>query len=160
MSTVPGSVVRFGVFEVDLRGGDLRKKGLKIRLQDQPFQVLLALLESNGEVVTREELYRRLWAENTFVDFDHSLNTAIRRLRAGKPQEALRLGEVHHGEPAARGGWAPSTGLPPIRAGTPSRGRKARRRRKAPRVKSSAGQIGSQGVRKSRLASRNAAHSA
>jgi len=63
------SVVRFGVFELDLRAGELRKHGLKIRLQDQPFQILLMLLEQPGQVVTREQLHQKLWAEGTFVDF-------------------------------------------------------------------------------------------
>ena len=72
---------RFGVFEVDLRAGELRKHGLKIRIQEQPFQVLATLIEHAGEVVTREELQRKLWPGNTFVDFDHGLNNAINRLR-------------------------------------------------------------------------------
>jgi Tol biopolymer transport system component/DNA-binding winged helix-turn-helix (wHTH) protein len=74
-------VVRFGVFEVDLRAEELRKNGTKIRLRGQPFQVLTMLLERPGEVATREELQRRLWPEGTFVDFDHSLNTAINKIR-------------------------------------------------------------------------------
>lgn len=74
-------VVRFGVFDVDLRTGEMRRNGSKVRLQDQPFQVLTMLLERPGEVVTREQLRARLWPSDTFVDFDHSLNTAVRRLR-------------------------------------------------------------------------------
>jgi TolB-like protein/DNA-binding winged helix-turn-helix (wHTH) protein/Tfp pilus assembly protein PilF len=74
-------LVRFGVFEVDLRSGDLRKHGIRIRLQEQPCQVLAMLLEQPGEVVTREDLCKRLWPNDTFVDFDHSLNTAVMRLR-------------------------------------------------------------------------------
>ncbi len=74
-------LLRFGVFEVDLQSRELRKQGIKIKLQDQPFQVLATLLEQPGEVVTREELQRRVWSANTFVDFDLSLNTAITRLR-------------------------------------------------------------------------------
>lgn len=74
-------VLRFGVFEADLRSGELRKSGIKLRLTGQPFQVLAALLERAGEVVTREELQQKLWASDTFVDFDHSLNTAINRVR-------------------------------------------------------------------------------
>jgi len=73
--------VRFGIFEVDLRGGELRKRGLRIRLQDQPFQVLAMLLERPGELVTREELRARLWTADTFVDFDHGLNKAVNKLR-------------------------------------------------------------------------------
>lgn len=72
---------RFGVFELDLRAGELRRHGHKIKLQEQPFQVLSQLLEKPGEVITREELRNRLWPADTFVDFDHSLNAAIRRLR-------------------------------------------------------------------------------
>ena len=72
---------RFGVFEVDLKAGGLRKNGLRIRLQDQPFQILLSLLERPGEVVAREDLRQKLWPADTFVDFDHSLNAAINKLR-------------------------------------------------------------------------------
>lgn len=73
--------VRFGVFEVDFREGELRKNGLKLRLPAQPLQVLAILLERPGEVVTREELRHRLWPSDTFVDFDHSLSTAINKIR-------------------------------------------------------------------------------
>lgn len=72
---------RFGQYEVDFRAGELLKNGRKIRLQDQPLQVLAMLLESPGEAVTREELRRKLWPGDTFVDFDHGLNNAINRLR-------------------------------------------------------------------------------
>src|SRR5579862_4675679 len=72
---------RFGIFELDLRAGELRRNGLKIKLQDQPLQVLVLLLRRPGEVVTREEVRNQLWPADTFVDFDHSLNAAIRRLR-------------------------------------------------------------------------------
>jgi cholera toxin transcriptional activator len=74
-------VARFGVFELDLSAGELRKSGVKLRLQGQPFQVLALLLERAGEVVTREELQQKLWPSDTFVDFDHSLNTAINKVR-------------------------------------------------------------------------------
>jgi TolB-like protein/DNA-binding winged helix-turn-helix (wHTH) protein/Flp pilus assembly protein TadD len=73
--------VRFGVFEADLRTGELRKHGSKIRLQEQPFQVLALLLERRGETVTRDELRNRLWTADTFVDFDHGLNKAINKIR-------------------------------------------------------------------------------
>ncbi len=73
--------VRFGAFELDLRAGELRKNGAKIKLQGQPLQVLGMLLERTGAVVTREELQRKLWSSNTFVDFEHSLNAAVKRLR-------------------------------------------------------------------------------
>lgn len=75
------SVMRFGLFEVDPRAGELRRNGIKVKLQEQPFQVLAMLLERPGEVVTREELQKRLWPADTFVDFDHSLNAAVKRLR-------------------------------------------------------------------------------
>ena len=73
--------VHFGTFEVDLRAGELRRNGTRIRLQEQPFQILTMLLDRPGEVVTREELRGRLWPADTYVDFDHSLNAAVRRLR-------------------------------------------------------------------------------
>ena len=76
-----GPIVRFGTFEANLSLGELRKNGAKIRIQEQPFQVLAVLLERPGEVVTREDLRTRLWNAETFVDFDHSLNTAINKLR-------------------------------------------------------------------------------
>jgi len=72
---------KFGLFEANLESGELFRNGQKLRLQEQPFQVLVALLERPGEVITREELRQRLWATDTFVDFDHSLNTAINKLR-------------------------------------------------------------------------------
>jgi len=81
MSARSPRVARFGVFEVDLRAGEVRKQGLKVRLQEQPFQVLAMLLEHPGEVVTREELQKRLWPADTFVDFDHGVNTAINKIR-------------------------------------------------------------------------------
>ncbi len=79
--TSSAGVYRFGVFEVDLRSGELRKSGARLKLQEQPFQVLTVLLERPGQVITREELRQRLWPSDTFVDFDHSLNTAINKLR-------------------------------------------------------------------------------
>ena len=76
-----GRRVRFGAFEADLQAGELRKSGIKVRLQDQPFRVLALLLERSGEVVTREKLRSEIWPDDTFVDFDHSLNTAINKIR-------------------------------------------------------------------------------
>jgi TolB-like protein/DNA-binding winged helix-turn-helix (wHTH) protein/Tfp pilus assembly protein PilF len=73
--------LRFSVFELDLRAGELRKRGLKIRLQEQPFRVLATLVERAGEVVTREELQKKLWPADTLVDFDHGLNKAINKIR-------------------------------------------------------------------------------
>src|SRR5437879_13718598 len=84
MRTEGTEILRFGVFEVDLRAGEVRKQGVRIKLQEQPFQVLTVLLQHPGQVVTREELRNQNWPPDTFVDFDNSLNTAI-----NKPREAL-----------------------------------------------------------------------
>ena len=83
VSATPSPVrfIRFGLFEADLQAGELRKNGLKIKLQEQPFRVLSLLLERAGEVVTREELRQQLWSTDTFVDFEHSLNTSVKKLR-------------------------------------------------------------------------------
>jgi len=74
-------IIRFSAFEVNLHSGELRKQGQPVKLQEQPFQVLIALLQRPGELVTREELRTNLWPADTFVDFDHSLNAAVKRLR-------------------------------------------------------------------------------
>jgi TolB-like protein/DNA-binding winged helix-turn-helix (wHTH) protein/Tfp pilus assembly protein PilF len=74
-------LIRFGIFELDLRSGELQKQGRKIRLEGQPVQVLICLLENPGELVTREELHRKLWPSDTFVNFEHGLNAAVKRLR-------------------------------------------------------------------------------
>src|SRR2546423_9944328 len=74
-------VVRFGAFELFLETGELRKHGVRVRLQAKPFHILSALLEEPGHVVTREELRARLWPADTFVDFESGLNTAVNRLR-------------------------------------------------------------------------------
>src|ERR1700757_4860209 len=73
--------IRFMPFEVDPRSGELRRQGSRVKLQEQPFQVLLLLLERSGEVVTREELSKRLWPDNTFIDVERGLNKAINKLR-------------------------------------------------------------------------------
>jgi TolB-like protein/DNA-binding winged helix-turn-helix (wHTH) protein/Flp pilus assembly protein TadD len=88
--------LHFGVFEVDLRSGELRKDGLRVRLQEQPFQVLVMLLEHPGEVVTRDELQKRLWPADTFVDFDHGLNKTINKIREalGDSAESPRFVET------------------------------------------------------------------
>ena len=78
-SSVPPTFC-FGVFELDPRAGELRKKGMKIRLQGQPVQILAMLLERPGETVTREELKKKLWPADTFVDFEQGLNNAMNRL--------------------------------------------------------------------------------
>src|SRR5690348_11608931 len=82
---VPASTrrLRFGVFEADLSSRELYKRGRPVHLQDQPFQILLMLLERAGEVVTRADLRKALWPADTFVDFDEGLNTAIKKLRNG-----------------------------------------------------------------------------
>ncbi len=74
-------MIRFGAFELDLRAAELRKNGHRIRLQEQPFQILVELLEHPGEVVSREEIRNKLWPNNTVVEFDHSINAAVKRLR-------------------------------------------------------------------------------
>ena len=86
----------FGIFEVDLRAGELRKRGLRVRLQEQPFQVLAMLLEHAGQVVSREELQKKLWPAETFVDFDHGLNKAINKIREalGDSAESPRFVET------------------------------------------------------------------
>src|SRR2546427_6865854 len=81
MRSERAEILRFGVFEVDVRAGELRKQGARIKLQEQPFHVLTVLLQRPGEVVTREELRNQNWPADTFVDFDNSLNTAINKLR-------------------------------------------------------------------------------
>lgn len=78
---MPDQTYKFGEYEADLRAAELRRNGMRLKLQMQPFQVLVAFLERPNEIVTREELRRRLWPEDTFVDFDHSLNTAVAKLR-------------------------------------------------------------------------------
>ncbi len=90
MSTAPQlpPVVRFGSFEADLRTGELRKSGIRLKIQDRPFQILSILLEQPGQVITREQLQKRLWPEDTFVDFEHGLNTAINKLRDALSDQA------------------------------------------------------------------------
>ena len=75
-------LIRFDNFELDLRAGELRKGGLRIRLQEQPLLILQTLLDNPGEVVTRDELQKKIWPADTFVDFDHGLHAAVNRLRA------------------------------------------------------------------------------
>src|SRR5258706_3267855 len=105
-------LVSFGSFEAVLRAGELRRNGSKVRLQEQPFQVLTVLLERPGEIVTREELRNRLWPADTFVDFDHGLNAAVKRLRDALGDSAEIPGFV---EPLGRRGYrfvAPGGGRP------------------------------------------------
>ena len=73
--------ISFGPYEADLQVGELRKQGVRVRLQSQPFQLLALLLERPGQLVTREEICQKLWSADTFMDFDHSLGTAINKIR-------------------------------------------------------------------------------
>jgi len=86
----------FGVFELDLRAAELRKRGVRIKLQEQPFQILCLLLDHSGQVVTRDELRHKLWPAHTFVDFDRSLNKAMTKLRSalGDSAESPRYVET------------------------------------------------------------------
>ena len=81
-------IVRFGVFEADLETGELSKNGARVPLQSQPFQVCAILLKRSGELVTREELRQKVWPEDTFVDFDQAVNTAIKKIRIALGDEA------------------------------------------------------------------------
>ena len=83
-------ILRFGSFTVDGRAREIFKKGKKLEVQPQPMQVLVSLLENAGEVVTREELRQKIWPADTFVDFEHSLNTAIKKLRQALGDNAAR----------------------------------------------------------------------
>jgi DNA-binding winged helix-turn-helix (wHTH) protein len=94
-------VIRFAIFEVDLRAGELRKHGRSVKLQEQPFQILAMLLERPGAIVIRHEMRAQLWPADTYVDFDHGLNSAVARLRealddsADKPRKEGGLLEAH-----------------------------------------------------------------
>jgi len=121
------AVIRFGVFEVDLRAAELRKQGVKIKLQDQPFQLLQILLERPGEVVTREELRQRIWPADTFVDFEGGVNNAVKRLREALgdkadhpryietlPRKGYRfIGSTHGSVPTPANGSSTIAELPP-----------------------------------------------
>src|ERR1700722_721796 len=89
-SSPPSPFVRFAQFELDSRAGELRKDSRRIKVQEQPLQILAMLLEHPGEVVTREELRQKLWPADTFVDFDHGLNSAVARLREALSDSAQR----------------------------------------------------------------------
>ncbi len=113
MSSNGTRMIQFGVFEADLRAGELRRNGSRVKLQEQPLQILTMLLERPGEVVSRDELRTRLWPADTFVDFDHSLNAAVRRLSdaLGDSAENPRFVET-----VARRGYrflVPVSGMPP-----------------------------------------------
>src|SRR5271155_2909685 len=100
MQATEGSpeTLRFGVFEADLRAAELRKHGVRIKLQEQPFQILALLLKRPSELVTREELRQELWPAHTFVDFDRGLNKAMTKLRSalGDSAESPRYIETLH----------------------------------------------------------------
>src|SRR5215472_8316807 len=83
-------IFRFGAFEADETTGELRKHGVRIKLHSQPFQLLVMLLERPSELVTREEMRQRLWGDDTFVDFDHGLNSAVNKLREALNDSAAR----------------------------------------------------------------------
>jgi len=120
-----GRIVRFGVFEVDLLSGELRKNGSRVRLQEQPFQLLELLLEHPGEIVTREVLRQKLWPADTFVDFDHSLNTAVNKVRDALSDSAANPRYV---ETVARRGYrflAPVDRLDPATAPASTAGNSA-----------------------------------
>src|SRR4029077_5635078 len=76
------TAIRFDDYELDRGSGELRRNGVLVKLQEQPFQILQLLVERPGQVVTRDELRQKIWPSNTFVDFDHGINNAIKRLRA------------------------------------------------------------------------------
>jgi len=126
-TTGTGGTLRFGAFELDVRSRELRRGDRLIRLQDQPFEILRMMLERPGDVVTRDELRRRLWPDGTFVDFEHSLNAAVKRLRAALGDDAdhprfvetlPRRGYRFIGHAAASGAPAESAGggaLPKVR---------------------------------------------
>jgi TolB-like protein len=117
--SMPAHLLRFDAFELDLRAGELRQGQSRIRLQDQPCEILRMLLERAGEVVTREELRHRLWPDGTFVDFEHSLNAAIKRLRAALGDEADKPRFI---ETVPRRGYRfvgrPAADSPPAAAGS------------------------------------------
>jgi cholera toxin transcriptional activator len=118
-SSSESRLVRFAVFEVDLAAGELRKNGARLRLQEQPFQVLAVLLENAGRVVTREDLRQKIWPADTFVDFDHSLNTAVNKIREALGDSASSPRFV---ETLARRGYrfiAPVNGVEALAAKSP-----------------------------------------
>jgi DNA-binding winged helix-turn-helix (wHTH) protein len=131
-------IIRFATFAVDLQTRELRKGGLKLKLHGQPFEVLAMLLEKPGEVVGREQLRERLWPTDTFVDFDHGVNTAINRLREALgdsadnprfietlPRRGYRfIASVEPGASVAQVAVPVSAAVPetPIVAGTQARG--------------------------------------
>src|SRR6185503_9102501 len=98
----PARRYRFGVFEADAATGELRRKGIRIKLNAQPFQVLIMILERPGELLTREEISRELWPDGTFVDYEHGVNSAVNRLREALGDSA---GNARFIETLARRGY-------------------------------------------------------
>src|ERR1700719_5216115 len=92
----PTNIFHFGIFQLDLKAGELHKAGVKVKLQDQPFRVLALLVDRAGQVVTREELRQKVWPSNVYVDFDQGLNNAIKKLREalGDSADSPRLIET------------------------------------------------------------------
>jgi TolB-like protein/DNA-binding winged helix-turn-helix (wHTH) protein len=132
---------RFGPYEVDLRSGEVHKHGIRLKLQDQPFQVLAILLEHSGEVVTRDELRQKLWPADTFVDFDTGLNSAVRKLRDALcdsaeepryietlPRRGYRfIGQVHNGDLSTGEAPIKSLAVIPLRVNPNEKGLRAER---------------------------------
>jgi TolB-like protein/DNA-binding winged helix-turn-helix (wHTH) protein/Tfp pilus assembly protein PilF len=130
MGTSAARILRFGSFEASVQAGELRKGGLKVRLQDQPFQILVMLLERPGELVLRQDIHQKLWPADTFVDFDHGLNNAINRLREALgdsaesprfietlPKKGYRfIGQVTGDEPSAEAEYQAAKGTPIAKA--------------------------------------------
>jgi len=124
-SRAASDIVRFGAFELNPCTGELRKHGMRLALQEQPWRILTALLERPGELVGREELCRRLWPQGTFVDFEHSLNAAIRRLRVtlGDEADMPRFVETVHKRGyrfLPMGGTFARAALPQVRPASPA----------------------------------------
>jgi len=119
----PAPLLRFGVFEVDLRAGELRKQGVRIKLQEQPFLVLKILVARSGEIVSREELRSEIWSADTFVDFDNSLNTAINKLREALGDSADNPRFI---ETVPRRGYRFIAPLNGVQAGVPAGGLRKR----------------------------------
>lgn len=125
---LPARRYRFGAFEADANTGELRRRGIRIRLNTQPFQLLTMLLERPGELLTRDEIARQLWPEDTFVDYEHGLNSAVNRIRealgdtASSPRfiETLARRGYRFVAPVERIGAENGTTPPPAESATPS----------------------------------------
>src|SRR6266581_5794132 len=131
----PARRYRFGIFEVDSTTGELRRKGVRVKLHSQPFQVLFMLLERPGELLTREEISRALWSDGTFVDYEHGVNSAVNRIREAlgdpasnprfietlarrgyrfvAPVERVALGEAPSSPPSSSSVSSEQTAIPP-----------------------------------------------